>query len=173
MHEATCRIEKGGIGGPGQGPLGAELSCNAAKRDQRSPIAGCIEALRLVIDIEAMCACRWEWPMLDVPEIRQSCDQDHRRIPDGKEDVFPLGVRHAPAWPAGEADGPSLSCSEIDDLELRAMLLITDAGSDRELSGSYDGDPVRPRSGREPRNAVKSGCSSQANSAAPRLVTST
>ena len=52
MHETARRIEKGRIRGAGKRPLGAELACRSANRDERAAVTGGVEAPSSVIDVE-------------------------------------------------------------------------------------------------------------------------
>jgi hypothetical protein len=52
MYKTARRIEKGRIRRAGERPLGAELACRGANRDERAAVTGGIEAPGSVIHVE-------------------------------------------------------------------------------------------------------------------------
>src|SRR6266853_233138 len=89
--------------------------------------------------------------MLHVAEIGQPGNKNHRWVADRQEYPLTRGIRHAPAWPAGQRDLPSPMRGEIDHLELGSASVITDACGHREMRPGDDRDTVGSRSGFEPR----------------------
>ena len=70
--------------------------------------------------------------MLHLIELRQPGDQNHRGLADREEHPRPCGIRHAPPWPTGELERPSLASVEVQSLELGAADIVSDAGNHRE-----------------------------------------
>lgn len=73
-------------------------------------VAGDVQPIRSMIEVNLMCACRWKRPVLHLVEFRQTSNQDHRRVPNCDENSGANDIRHAPPWSPGEVDLPSPAC---------------------------------------------------------------
>src|SRR5258705_11122798 len=72
MHETARRVEEGRVGSAGERPPTTDLPGDGIEFDERPTVAGDVEPVRLMIDIDAMGAGRWHRPVLDLVELRQA-----------------------------------------------------------------------------------------------------
>jgi hypothetical protein len=141
---ARRRIEEGHIRHASYRPDVGDFAVVAINLDQRTVVASGIETLAPMIDVEAMGATQWQFPMDDIAEIGKPGDQYHRRLADAE--VYPLGVGigHAPAWPSRQINRALRGVRQIDDLQHRALMRVADARGDADAHSSDDDGAVGP-----------------------------
>jgi hypothetical protein len=70
-------------------------------------------------------------PVLYSRQVGQIGNQHHGRIADRQKHALRFGVDDAPAGSSGEVNGPSPFSFQSENLELRFVGIVSDAGGDR------------------------------------------
>src|SRR6185437_16296315 len=144
MHKARRRIEKGHLRRACNWPDIGDFSDIAVNLDQRAVIAGGIETLASMIDVKAVGAAGWQFPIDNVGEIGEACDQHHRRLADAEVYPFGAGIGHAPARPSRQIDRVLRDCFQIDGLQHRTLLRVANARGYADARASDNSGAVGP-----------------------------
>jgi hypothetical protein len=127
VHKAAGWIEEGRIWNSSERPLATHFSDGCIYLNEGPAVAGDIQPVPLMINIDPVRARRREVPELNPVKLGQPRHQDHRGVSDCKEHSRAVSIGHAPSWAPGKIDFPSPVSFEIQNLEHRIVGFVSDA----------------------------------------------
>src|SRR4051812_41517743 len=144
MDAAGGRIEPRHVRRSGNGPDIGDFAGAAVDLDEIAGIAGGIETLARMIDVETMRATAREPTLREGTQIRQAHDQDHRRLADAEEQPLRRGIGHTPARPARQAELHPVTIVETECVQAWCLAIVADAGRNPETEALDDGGAIGP-----------------------------